>query len=106
MDPHGSVIALATKAAQHFLGPRTGAYGSNSVRFHDELHRHLCDRSLYRRYKIRSFVRDLFVPNEKDRAFLDLPERVWFLYHAIRPARLVHDRLLKSRFRARYRREL
>jgi hypothetical protein len=87
MDRWGSVSALATTTARHFLRPGV----ATGVRFDPELRRQLCDGNLYRRQRFRSFVSRALVPSERDRAVVHLPRLVSFLYYGIRPVRLVHD---------------
>jgi hypothetical protein len=97
MDRRGSVSALATTTARHFLRPGIATGEPDAVRFDPELRRQLCDGSLYRRQRVRSFVSRALVPSERDRAVVHLPRLVSFLYYGIRPVRLVHDAFVAPR---------
>ncbi len=84
---------LATEVQQRWLFDKLGEgpFGP-TTHFHLRERERLRDRIPFALHSLRLLVQ----PSEKDQAFIELPERLKFLYPLIRPIRVAGERLRKS----------
>jgi hypothetical protein len=93
IEKHHMISLLATQVQKRFSTEvcfrKTDL--SEKAKFHSRLRERMRDRIPYHFEPIRRCIERSFIPNDRDRAFLKLPQTIHFIYYLLRLVRLFRD---------------